>query len=95
MQSMSDVMIRKIDQIWSRGPLSKVPYILSSVDDEAASMYGLSVKAIANEFSLHETTVLRRLKELKRIGKVYSYKPLKSPTVWWPMGGLFLLKNIQ
>jgi len=95
MQTMADVMIRKIENIWSRGPRNRVPYILTSVDDEAASQYGLSAQIIATEFSVHEATVLKRLKELKRTGKVYSYKPPKSPTVWWPLGGLYLLKSIQ
>lgn len=95
MNDLAVVMVSKIEDLWTRGSVCKLPFVLESQDDKDASKFGVTVHSLANELGVHVNTVARRLTEMEKRGKAYSYAPAAyhSPTLWWPVGGLMKLKE--
>lgn len=76
---------------WGNKSPDVIKSILKSNTDSDAAMYGVTATTLAMRMNLHESTIRRRLNELKSAGQAFSYNHGTSANKWWPLGGLHQL----
>ena len=93
MNDLASKMIKAVIDKWGNKDLALINSILNSQTDEKAACYGFTVTTLANLTGKHETTVRRRLKELKKLNAVVTFEFQNQPTRFWPKGALEALKR--
>ncbi len=87
-------MLNAVVDKWGSKDSALIESIVNSHTDEKAACYGFTVTTLANLTGKHETTVRRRLKELKRLNVVVTFEFQNQPTRFWPKGALDALKEL-